>query len=278
MSVQLDILEADASGGHPDEGAIQSWIDGEVSLVEARPIADHVAGCGPCEARARELRDLALRTTALLEGVGEEAMPRTRSELDAARWNVRRRRASQRGRGMTRRSAVAAAGLVLIATGVAVAIPGSPLRDLFTGGGTGPGGGTTASLEAPMDEATLGAVSPIPGMAGVAIAFRDARVEVILEGAAPGTVVELEGGAGDRVEVLAPDGTPVQAGAGSVTVDLTARPAGEIRIRIPPSPGEVLVRSGLRNLVRWRAGAFHFGEGIRAEPRSDGVRVEVPAS
>jgi anti-sigma factor RsiW len=270
MTIQLDILESTATEGHPDEGTLQAWLDGELALPEAGTVETHVAECPPCAARIKVLQGLASRSRALLEGVGEEAYPVDRMALDAARWSVRRRRAAGKGRGMGRRSAAAAAGLVLLATGVAAAIPGSPLRSLFTEAGS------SGSADTSLATASAPAMSDLAGMAGVAVGLRDARVEVVLEGAAPGTPVELEVGTGERVEVLAPDGTPFRAGTGSVTVQLRGVAGERVVVRIPPGPGEVLVRAGLRNLARWNAGAFHFGEGIVAEPRSDGVRVEVP--
>ncbi len=271
MTDQLDILETTDPGTHPDEGTLQGWLDGELPLANSEGVAAHISECEPCAARVRELESLAHATRRLLDGVGEEVVPEDRGALDTVRWSVRRKRAAGRGRGMGRRSAAAAAGLVLLATGVAAAIPGSPFRALFTGGG---GDADLSGSASAVGET----VSPIAGMAGVAVGFREARVEVVLEGAAPGFSVELEVGVGERVEVLAPDGTPFRAGTGSVVVQLEGVEPGHVRVRIPPGPGEVLVRSGLRNLARWSAGAFHFGEGVVAEPRSDGVRVEVPPS
>lgn len=271
MTDQLDMLDTATPGPHPDEGTLQGWLDGELPQREAARVSAHIAVCGACTTSLEELEAMANATRSLLEGVGEEVVPGDRGTLDAARWTVRRKRAAGRGRGMGRRSAAAAAGLVLLATGVAAAIPGSPFRALFTGGGSDPEGASSAPPAAE-------AVSPIAGMAGVAVGFREARVEVVLEGATPGFPVELEVGVGERVEVLAPDGTPFRAGTGVVHVQLDGVASGHVRVRIPPGPGEVLVRSGLRNLARWSAGAFHFGEGVVAAPRSDGVRVEVPGS
>lgn len=114
----------------------------------------------------------------------------------------------------------------------------------------------------------------LPGMTGVAVGFRDARVEVVLEGPLVGTGVEMVIGVGDRVEVLAPEGAQFRAGTGSVVVALDRE--GDVLVRIPPGPGTVVLRSGSRLLAQWSGGAFQFGEGVVADPRSDGVRIQVP--
>jgi len=282
MSIQLDVLDGTPEGPdrtpegpdrapHPDEGVLQAFLDASLPADHVAQVDAHLAACEPCRHRVAALEALEGRVRGLLEGVDTSRPPLGRPDLDRARWEVRRRRASGRGRGMRRRSAAAAAGLILVAGGVAAAIPGSPLRSLFTGQ-TSPAGHDTAEVATTAPSQTGEA---LPGMTGVAVGFRDARVDVVLEGVHPGSEVEMVIGTGDRVEVLAPEGAQFRAGIGSVVVELDR--AGEVLVRIPPGPGAVVVRSGFRQLAQWSGGAFQFGEGIIAEPRSDGVRIQVPA-
>jgi anti-sigma factor RsiW len=274
MSLQLDVLDDLPGEGHPDEGEIQALLDGELPAESATELAQHLKGCARCQETREGLGAAARLTSVALAGL-DTAHPaagdpraEARASLDRARWEVRRRRAAGKGTGVSRRSAAAAILLVAAAGGVAAALPGSPLRSLFVGDAT--------------PEAAAPAAASPGGRAGVAVGFRDGGVEVVLEGAAPGQMVELEVVTGDRVEVLAPEGTRFEAGTGLVTVRLASTDSGSpapddfVRVRIPAGPGQVLVRAGLRHLVRWNAGAFEFGEGVAADPRSDGVRLSVP--
>ncbi|CAN5675198.1 hypothetical protein BH23GEM11_BH23GEM11_20190 [soil metagenome] len=275
MSSQLDILDGAPRGPdrapHPEEGVLQAFVDAALPSDHAAQVDAHLAACEPCRHRVAALEALEGRVRGLLADVDASRPSLERPDLDRARWDIRRRRASGRGRGLRRRSAAAAAGLILVAGGVAAAIPGSPRRSLFTGQ-TSPAGHDSALV------ATAAADRPgeaLPGMTGVAVGFRDARVEVVLEGVEPGTEVEMVIGTGDRVEVLAPEGAQFRAGTGSVVVELGR--AGDVLVRIPPGPGTVVLRSGFRQLAQWSGGAFQFGEGVIADPRSDGVRIQVPA-
>ena len=281
MSHQFDVLDElppepplrgaeESPGPHPDAGTLQAHLDGALTTPAADEVDAHLRGCPQCRAELASLEALGRWVRAELDGVGRDLLPRGRSDLDRARWEMRRNQASAGGRGPRRRNAATATGLLVVAAAIAAVIPGSPLRSLFTGTGSTPSTGT--EVMAPSAPETGGG---IPGMTGVAVGFREARVEVILEDARPGTAIELVVGTGERVEVLAPEGTRFRAAAGAVSVELAGREGG-VLIRIPPGPGEVLLRAGLRHLAQWSGGAFQFGEGISADPRSDGVRLVVP--
>jgi anti-sigma factor RsiW len=270
MSTQLDILDTLDEGRHPHPGMLQASLDQELEPVDETLLREHLAGCPFCRASLADLESAARFATAALSELDAGVPAGDRIALDKARWEVRRRRASGRGIGV-RRSAAAAAMLVLVAGGAAAALPGSPLRSFFAGIGAAPEGAGSAA-------ATMSS-GAVAGTAGVAVGFRDGAVHIALESAPPGTPIELRVVEGDRVEVLAPEGARFGAGAGSVTIDL-AGVAGVsetgILVRIPAGPGEVILRSGLRHLVRWQGGAFQFGEGVPADPRSDGVQLRVP--
>jgi hypothetical protein len=282
VNLQLDVLDGlppdpppreaeEGPGSHPDDGTLQAHLDGALSGGEAVEVDAHLAACPRCRSEVESLAALGERVRDALEGVGDSLLPRSRSDLDRARWEARRQANAGR-QAPRRRNAATATGLILVVAAIAAVIPGSPLRALFTGGGGAPSPGNEVVIPPGPETGTT-----VPGMTGVAVGFRDARVEVILEDAPPGTEVELVVGTGERVEVLAAEGTRFRATTGSVAVELAGR-QGDVLIRIPPGPGDVLLRSGLRHLARWSGGAFQFGEGIVADPRSDGVRLLVPAS
>ncbi len=276
MTTQLDILQDMDGSEHPPEGVLQAHLDGELEGDVAAEVASHLTECASCRAEVERLSTLALTVSGLLDGVGEVVAIRDRAALEQARWDVRRRRSAGRAHGLRRRSAAAAAILVVAAGGVAAALPGSPLRSLFSGDAE-----LAPSLPTGAPTATSAASDVRPGSAGVALAFRDGRVDVVLSAAPPGVSVELIVGEGERVEVLAPEEARFEAGTGSVVVDLGGVPqaraeAQGIIVRIPAGPGQVVVRSGPRYLVEWSAGSFRFGEGVAADPRSSGVRIRVP--
>ncbi len=268
MSSQLDVLDALEEGRHPDPGTLQAGLDGELPEIEAEEVRVHLEGCPGCREVVLRLTHAAATTSAALGMLSDPVSSGDRISLDRARWEVRRRRASARGSGLRRRSAAAAAILVLVAGGAAAALPGSPLRTFFAGVGGATDGSTTVNAAAATDA--------MPGTAGVAVGFRDGTVQVALESAPAGTLVELQVVEGDRVEVLAPEGARFDAGSGSVTVDLGNTSGTGVLVRIPAGPGEVVLRAGMRQLVRWHGGAFQFGEGVPADPRSDGVQLRVP--
>jgi len=258
-----------APGTHPDPGTLQTHLDRALPTSAADDVEAHLQGCPQCRGELAFLEALGRQVRTELEAVGQELLPRSPGDLDRCRWEMRRDQASAGGRGPRRRNAATATGLLVVAAAIAAVIPGSPLRSLFTDAAPSTGTDVTAP---PSEPETGGGIA---GMTGVAVGFREGRVEVVLEDARPGTGVELVVGTGDRVEVLAPEGTRFRAAAGSVSVELAGGEGG-VLIRIPPGPGDVLLRSGLRHLARWSGGAFQFGEGIAADPRSDGVLLLVP--
>ncbi|TVP75464.1 MAG: zf-HC2 domain-containing protein [Gemmatimonadales bacterium] len=258
---------------HPDEGDLQAWIDGELEPARAREVGVHLELCSSCRVVVEDLGDRARSTTRALAVLDR---PAPEAGVDQARWNVRRRRLASRRPGASRRGVAAAAVLVLLAAGAAAALPGSPLRGFLWDDS---GDREVRTLEPTATEAGL-------PRAGLALGYRDGRLEVELDGWPEGRTVELRSGEGAGVEVESWAQTGFRTGAGRVTVpgallpEPPSEPTGgdpaDLVIRIASGPGEVLVRSGSRLLVRWSGGSFQLGEGIQADPLSDGVRLQVP--
>jgi hypothetical protein len=168
-----------------------------------------------------------------------------------------------------------AVGFILTALALGVAIPGSPVRQLMDL--------PMGQFRAPavQDTPPSGAGLPSPGDV---VLLRDQRVEVVLEGAPPGTPIDLVIGGGDGIEVSFPPGVQSQSGTGRLDLRFPGgAPAVDdptqlapVRIRIPAGDVQLLLRAGPRNLAQWGAGTFVFGEGLDVETRSDGVTVRVP--
>jgi hypothetical protein len=246
---------------HVKEGAIQAWLDNELRGDESARVESHIEGCVRCREIAQGLQRTAAGVTAALSQL--DVKPST--SLDEARWEVRRKWARGRGRGSRKRSVAAAAVLVLVAGGAAALVPGSPLKELWSGSGT-----QVVSQE---ELAAEGETDRI----GVAASYRDGRMEVGLENAPAGFQVEIRSGSGDRVQLRAHPDTRFDSSAGRVGVNLEHVGAEALlEILVPPGSGEVLLRTGSRYLVRWSEGRFELGEGIDADPLPDGVRLRVP--
>jgi hypothetical protein len=168
-----------------------------------------------------------------------------------------------------------AVGFILTALALGVAIPGSPVRQLMDL--------PLGQFRAPAPQVTPAAGSGLPS-SGDVVLLRDQRVEVVLEGAPPGTPVHLLIGGGDGIEVSLPAGVESRSGTGRLELRFSGgAPAVDeptqlapVRIRIPAGDVQLLLRAGPRNLAQWGAGTFVFGEGLDVETRSDGVTVRVP--
>jgi hypothetical protein len=115
---------------HTDEGLLQAYIDGEVTDEAKASIVAHLDTCAECDRELEELRGAAASFRSAMSLMGSSA------DTAAARERVLRahkavipiesRRPFQ---SVARGSLARAAGLVLlVATGAAAMIPGSPLR------------------------------------------------------------------------------------------------------------------------------------------------------
>jgi hypothetical protein len=102
---------------HPDEGALQALLDGELDAVAAAGARAHVAGCAECRSRLDALRSddaLVTQSFAALDHAApaipvNAVIARARSSRPSLRW-------------------AAAIALFLFGAGALYAVPGSPLR------------------------------------------------------------------------------------------------------------------------------------------------------
>ncbi|MEO7102263.1 MAG: zf-HC2 domain-containing protein [Gemmatimonadaceae bacterium] len=83
---------------HVDEGTMHAWLDGALSLDEARTVESHVANCAQCSAAAAEARGLIAASTRILsalDDVSANIIPVAKDSSRAAalaprrRWNAR---------------------------------------------------------------------------------------------------------------------------------------------------------------------------------------------
>ena len=76
--------------GHPDEGTIHAWLDGQLSSGDAERVETHVAACVECRARVAEARGFiaaSSRILTALDGVPARVVPMRRRGVQV--WHVR---------------------------------------------------------------------------------------------------------------------------------------------------------------------------------------------
>jgi hypothetical protein len=110
---------------HASDADLQAWRDGELDIDASPALARHLRECVECRARADELGRLSEATAELLTGLDRRHAPTPRTLPLAA---IRVERMRRQGR---RRALLAASVALLAATGVAAAVPNSPLHRLL---------------------------------------------------------------------------------------------------------------------------------------------------
>lgn len=203
---------------HPDDGLLQSFVDGELTEAEREAVEGHVDACTSCANRRLGLqrqRRLVSRALGLLD---EADVP-----VHEARAAVLARAGAPgavslptSGRRPWWRSDLArAAGLVLALAGVAsAAIPGSPVRRWLLPERTTP-------EVAPPPESLAPAAPEIeaeaePQETGIELHTPEGRLRVSITGLAPGGQVEVILVDGDRSGVYAPTGASFTTTPGGV--------------------------------------------------------------
>jgi hypothetical protein len=97
-------------------------------------------------------------------------------------------------------------------------------------------------------------------------------VEVVVEGAAAGTRLEVERGQGPELEVRAPDGSRFASAERRVVI----RPrGGPVRVRLPAGAVPATVRVGGEVYLRWTTDGLEVtGPAVEREPERVVFRVE----
>lgn len=235
---------------HLDDGALQAYLDGEITGRDRAATAEHLLTCGECRGRLDALKRANQRLTSALAALDVAApaeAPRrplsARSRLGVGGWSV-----------------VRAAVLVLVlAAAASASVPGSPVRE-WIAQVVRPAGPAAEMAPATPPEAPAPAPSPAVEPAGISVpGLRDMDVVVTgLEGAtirlvrsgAPGLSVSARGGERDPLFRMGTGRIEVVGGVG-----------GELRIEMPGSGG------GLRLFVDGRPYAQFADEVLRlSEP------------
>lgn len=208
---------------HPDEGVLMALLDGEMPSGHAAAIEEHLAGCTECGAALASLRADRERLAVALPALDRE--PPT----ELAHRRIEHRRRSERR--LPRPLRWAAVLVVGTATGLAAAVPGSPVREWVTSAWQDPPAAIETATQADdAPSATPASRSP----AGVAVVPQAGRMRVSFTGAARGLRIRLRVHQGDELEVL------TEGGAGqarfrttSERIEVLDAGSGEAAIAIP---------------------------------------------
>ena len=195
---------------HPDDGRLQTYLDGELSFDGAEAVERHLLGCKPCQERVEVLRGREARVQAALSRLDQEVDPQ------AALWRVRQARARRRSASRRQRLAAAAVVVLLLGAGAAVAMPGSPIRGWIAG-----------------DDEPVQVETTAVDVEGAALSFQLRNGEGRVEAVGLGDAVELRVRLTDRTEVYvgAPAGASFETGAGWARV--TGGTRGALQVELP---------------------------------------------
>jgi hypothetical protein len=208
--------------GHPDEGMIRAFMDGEAS-GPWQDLGAHLTECPQCAALA-EGQVHALET--LVEVLScldvEPAMER-------ARARVLEKEAESRRLGVILRRNIprAASFVVLLTAGTAFALPGSPLREWLARTwetASGPGKAAPEASPAPAGATTA------PEMVGATIPATSDGIELTVLGLPEGSSVRVVLVEGDRAGIFAGEGTRFRSEARRL---VASEPPGDITMEIP---------------------------------------------
>lgn len=221
--------------GHPDEGLIRAFLDGEAGREE-EGLRSHMDECAACSVVAQEQRramDTLRDALALLDvepsgGRARERVLRTASE--------RRRLAGRLRRSLPRAAAV----IVFLAAGAAAAMPGSPVRQWALAGFRAAFGSQERSPSAPVASPDVAPEAPPAGPETVGATLRATSegLELRVVGLRPGALLRVVLVEGDQAGIFAGEGTRFRTESRRMEA---AGPPGDVKVEIPGGAADVIL-------------------------------------
>jgi hypothetical protein len=245
---------------HMDQGRLQAWLDGELPPPDATSVSNHLEGCAVCRDAVRELEALEAAASGAISLLDPPS-----PDLEAALWDVRRRRARTRAAGHRQRLGAAAVVVLLLGAGAAVAMPGSPLRGWIEG-----------LFEAEVASAPSPAIETAsPSALGVTVDLMDGSIVVVFHDAPEGMVLELEPVGEGRAGVYAPAASRFRTAPGRVEVTVSG-PGDLLRVRIPDSARHAEIRVHDRVVARVSDGDLLLPGAAGESAFDTRIRVGLP--
>lgn len=210
---------------HIDESVLLAHLDGEAASAEASRVRQHLEECRRCRLRHRAVERRSDLLAGGLEEIDVEAprLPWDEFGLPNAAEGVRR--------VVPGRAApfLKAAAVVLLLTGAAAAVPGSPVDDWIVSASERVAGWFTGSEEV-TETRVPDLVDEVDRSSGVAIALVGGEVTISLREIPEGTVVDVRLASRERAMVEA-TGATYRTGPGRLEVIGVS--GGRVRIQIP---------------------------------------------
>jgi len=238
---------------HIEDPALLALLDGESTAAERDGLQDHLGECVECTRRLDELRFADRRVRAGLEMLD---VPSPFTTMPPALVAASRgtstaiRTPPTRGIRMGRRSVAAAAGLILVLTAGAYAIPGSPVRDIL---------GRTASAIATLFSESTGPADPGPSQVAVDAVGGSIRISIVE--ASADLRIRIRMTSALRASVSAREAEfGVEAGAIEVH-----DPSGDMTIALPEAAESVVKVNGVA-VARLVDGSLMKADGAETSP------------
>ena len=232
---------------HPDEGALQAFLDDELPPGERSELAEHLLTCRTCQATHDELA----RANALFA--------RSVSALDAEPPRGGEIRVVRSGAKAGTSWFLKAAALILFLAAASAAVPGSPVRAWLG-----------RAVDPPPDPAVVDAPAPAPAdpapaspaalPVGLSLGPADGRVVVALD--RPGSALRLEAVEGTRAGVSVVGGREPVFRTRSGRIEVRELDGASVRVRLP---------------LGVPVGRLEVGGRLYAEQAEGRLRVLVPA-
>ncbi len=294
--------------GHPSEGELRAFLDGEMAGEERSFLRAHLQSCGPCrsmaEAQEKTSRQVA-RALSLLDqepaldvgearlrvharttgGAGSRVYEGGGSSTDSvgpgrARSNRRARirlpfLRSEHGVPLPWAASIA----LLVTAGAASALPGSPVREwVAQGWGALTGSGDAAvgleSVEPAAEEAPTAPATADPAETGASILAGEEGVELWILGLPAGADLRVVRVDGNMAGIFAGEGTRFRTEEGRLEAEA---PPGAVRVEIPRSLENAVVGVNGTVLLRLAGGKMEiFGPVQRRTPMEILFRPDSP--
>lgn len=218
---------------HVSEGTLLAIRDGGLVDADARL---HVESCPSCRAELDDARARARTIADALASLAEDAPV----DVGAAKAEVRRRLDERRKTGRRPMPRLAgglgrAAVLLLLAAGLAYALPGSPIR-----------GWLEERVEPTVTDALPDEGAP-PSTEGVELDVPLGGLRMVLTSVEDGQRLEITWSDSDRVRLVAQAGSRYSVAAGRVEADVAR---GPVRVALPRSSGSVTIEAAGRMVLR----------------------------
>jgi hypothetical protein len=261
--------------GHPSEGTLQAYLDGETDGLEKESIRAHLGRCETCRSMAEAQEEASGRVTRALLLLDREpaASPEEALRLVHGRQGVAGAPPTWRqpavegpshpspGGGLSRPRfggwrtlplPWAASIALLLTAGAASALPGSPVRGWLLQGWEALVGSHSQVLDAETgtavhSEAVVTPEASDPVETGASILAGDEGVELWIRGLPPGADLRVVWVDGNMAGIFAGEGTRFRTEPGRLEAEA---PPGTVRVEIPRSLSRVVVGVDGKVLVR----------------------------